>query len=35
MNPNLPILLTFELQTKQITALRILCIRHGVQLIKA
>ena len=35
MNPNLPILLTFELQTKQITALRILCIRNGVQLIKA
>lgn len=35
MNPNLPILLTFELQTKQITALRILCIRNGIQLVKA
>ena len=35
MNPNLPILLTFELQPKQTSALRILCIRHGVQLIKA
>ena len=35
MNPNLPILLTFELQPKQSSALRILCIRNGVQLIKA
>ena len=35
MNPNLPILLTFELQPKQTTALRILCIRHGIQLVKA
>lgn len=35
MNPNLPILLTFELQQKQLTALRILCIRHGIQLVKA
>jgi len=35
MNPNLPILLAFELQQKQTTALRILCIRHGIQLIKA
>ena len=35
MNPNLPILLAFELQQKQTVALRILCIRHGIQLIKA
>lgn len=35
MNPNLPILLTFELQSKQTTALRILCIRGGIQLVKA
>ena len=35
MNPNLPILLTFELQPKQSSALRILCIRNGIQLIKA
>ena len=35
MNPNLPILLTFELQQKQMTAIRIICIRHGIQLIKA
>ena len=35
MNPKLPILLTFELDAKQTAALRILCIRHGVQLIKA
>lgn len=35
MNPNLPILLAFELQQKQTAALRILCIRHGIQLVKA
>ena len=35
MNPNLPILLTFELSPKQTTALRIICIRNGIQLIKA
>ena len=35
MNPNLPILLTFELSSKQTTALRIICIRNGIQLIKA
>lgn len=35
MNPNQPILLTFELQPKQMTALRIICIRNGVQLVRA
>ena len=35
MNPNQPILLTFELQPKQMTALRIICIRYGVQLVRA
>ena len=34
MNPNLPILLTFELSPKQTTALRIICIRNGIQLVK-
>ena len=35
MNPNQPMLLTFELQPKQMTALRIICIRNGIQLVKA
>ena len=35
MNPNQPILLIFELQPKQTTALRIICIRNGIQLVKA
>lgn len=35
MNPKLPILLAFALQQKQTAALRILCIRHGIQLVKA
>ena len=35
MNPNQPMLLTFELQPKQMTSLRIICIRNGIQLVKA
>ena len=35
MNPNNPMLLTFDLQPKQVPALRVLCVRHGIQLIKA
>ena len=35
MNPNHPMLLTFELSQKQLTSLRILCIRCGIQLVKA
>lgn len=35
MNPNLPILLTFDLPQKQMPTLRMLCIRHGIQLVKA
>ena len=35
MNPNQPMLLTFELQPKQMTSLRIICIRTGIQLVKA
>ncbi len=35
MNSNQPILLAFELQPKQMTSLRIICIRNGIRLIKA
>ena len=35
MNPNQPMLLTFELQPKQMTSLRIICIRNGIQLVEA
>ena len=35
MNSNLPILLAFDVPSKQTPILRMLCIRHGIQLVKA
>ena len=31
MNPKQPMLLTFQLDTKQSAALRVICLRHGMQ----
>ena len=33
MNPNQPMLLTFQLDAKQSAALRVICLRHGIQYI--